>query len=124
MRRPSIAGKNFDRNLLILKGADRYRADKAKAGSMGAATETERKKRATRLNGMAVALYHKLDKGDVTAIGTHKKYGKVRVVITVMGDLFCVKGPGILMTYESCRDLININEDGWSLVYPKPRMVQ
>lgn len=58
VKRPQIAGKDFDRELLMRKGADRYRADKIKAATIGGSM-TKGSSRPWARKNMVLAMLHR-----------------------------------------------------------------
>lgn len=95
VKRAKISGPDFDRELLMRKGAEKYRADKRKAGTIGGSMVKGSTRPWARKNMLIAALYRKNNVGKkftVTALESFYKFeaGKM-YTMTVQG------GPGIVV---------------------------
>lgn len=117
VRRPSIKGPDFDRQLLMRKGADKYRDDKIKAGTVGGATHKGSIRPWSKKNMVIARLYRKSSAGEkfsATALESFSKFeaGKMyTLLVPEMGTTGTVIVGGLPMPIKEAVDKFKIHKN-------------
>lgn len=117
IKKPQIAGPDFDRALLMRKGAEQYRADKAKAGSIGGSMVKGSIRPWSKKN-LAIAVLHRKSaigkKYTVTALETFSKYDAGSMyameVVDTKGE-GVVRVGGLLMTIRQVVEKFKVHKN-------------